>query len=157
MIDIFIIQETQLKLFPDYYKGYKIFMLPKQAMHLGLIIGIKDNKLTGKTKTKFTNLAGSAITIEIFLNNGKNIFLSNLHLKHGSRVDECIKFLDEVEANLPEHIICGDFNAHHPSWGSKFQDSHGNAINDWVDRKNLIICNTKYKYFIFTQKFRVIF
>ncbi|XP_060845168.1 uncharacterized protein LOC132924737 [Rhopalosiphum padi] len=54
-------------------------------------------------------------------------------------------FLSNLEHSVITHngdsIICGDFNAHHTSWGSRSNSSKGDAILDLIQSLGLVICN----------------
>ena len=38
-------------------------------------------------------------------------------------------------------LITGDFNAHHPAWGSTNSDAAGKGVVDWLDSQDLVLLN----------------
>lgn len=56
------------------------------------------------------------------------------------------KILDDISnyivyTNNNKIIICGDFNAHSHSWGSRKETSRGKLVNEWVAALDLTIIN----------------
>lgn len=49
---------------------------------------------------------------------------------------------DIIRRTPPPHILTGDFNAHHPSWGSKKTTVKGRRLLDIADRFSLCVINT---------------
>uniref|UniRef100_L7LY18 Putative tick transposon n=1 Tax=Rhipicephalus pulchellus TaxID=72859 RepID=L7LY18_RHIPC len=52
------------------------------------------------------------------------------------------KFLEDLCHRCPApRIICGDFNAHHTSWGDKSSDARGRCLESAIDKLDLCIAN----------------
>lgn len=70
----------------------------------------------------------------------KNITFLSLYIPYPTS-----QILSEVknifESLTPPVLILGDFNCHHPLWGSSVSDSVGNKLNTIIDQLNLCILN----------------
>jgi hypothetical protein len=59
------------------------------------------------------------------------------------------EIFDYIEKNFENYIICGDFNAKHPSFGCKINNTNGNILNDFLNESNAIILNDKNQFTFF--------
>ena len=74
----------------------------------------------------------------------ENLVVSSLycHPKSHSIPEELPSLIDWCEIHSLKLIICGDFNAHHHTWGSKKDTPRGNNISDLINEKNIFLLNT---------------
>lgn len=127
-LDILCIQETffneQSKL---YVPGYTIHRTDRSTHGGGVAICIKKG-----LQHKATNHMGlssmESVTVEIQLC-GRSVLFSSCYLPrfHASLKRD----LEKMFGRNKEHIIGGDFNAHHTSWGAAANNQSGISIYDF--------------------------
>ena len=141
-VDIFAIQESNLKPHHKFkIKGYEIIRMDAETCYSnGLIIGIK-NSLTFKEIKRVSNEKGEIITIKVNLLSQKTLHVTNLYRKGANTKKDTTCFLQEIDTNLENHIILGDFNCSHSWWGNK-TNTEGIATQEFIVDRNLTILNT---------------
>ena len=81
---------------------------------------------------------------EIYSKNSKYTLI-NVYLKPKLTVDEYNEALHSISKYIKNKtIIMGDFNARHESWDS-ITNNHGNALEEWMDKENLVLINNGQK------------
>ena len=66
-----------------------------------------------------------------------NIYSRGCDLESLNNLSSLISASSEVK----ELVSTGDFNSHHPLWGAQRSDSHGKAVFEWVEQKDLVLLN----------------
>lgn len=142
VIDIILLNETWLNSSkPFKIPGYKIIRYDSSRPHGGIAIAIKDKYIFKTLSTpsdyNFQNLlislkAGS-ITIDILC----------VYIPPPPNGKFSLQMLNNSFSSISSRnfLIIGDFNAHHTSWGSRFNDRRGNIIEKFADDHNLICLN----------------
>ena len=73
------------------------------------------------------------LTTEIFSKENIRINISNIYRKTAKYSnEEGIRFWEMIDPLLQDHIIVGDFNAHHPLWYNLQHDGVGNVIAEGI-------------------------
>ena len=120
----------------------------RDGMGRGLLIAIKDSH-SGWVKTKMDNNQIQKMTAEIFINNKEQIHLTNIYRKQKIRNrTEGLKFWQNIEKDndLNDHIIVGDFNAHHTLWAgnpNENEDQIGEVIAEKIIENDYKLYNKK--------------
>ncbi|GBL95757.1 hypothetical protein AVEN_694-1 [Araneus ventricosus] len=83
-----------------------------------------------------TNL--EILATEIHFNNHKFIIV-NLYAPQGFDIQQAKSFFESFSIPI---IIFGDFNLHHPMWGSNNSTSLSNSFVDWLQNSNFVMLNT---------------
>ena len=83
-----------------------------------------------------------AITITVHLQN-MNLSICSIYIPptFGLQIEHLYRLIDKMEKN---YILLGDFNAHHPIWGSPFNSSaigRGKIITEFIKSQNLTVLN----------------
>lgn len=70
----------------------------------------------------------------------ENVYIVSLYIKPVSRIskNEFVQFFNSIPKHCP---IGGDFNAHHPAWGSEAEDTDGRNLLEAINSSNLIFLN----------------
>ncbi|GBL95481.1 hypothetical protein AVEN_54093-1 [Araneus ventricosus] len=105
----------------------------------GLFIGIPKTAAGRIIPTSFsgdTNL--EILATEIHFNNHKFIIV-NLDAPQGFDIQQAKSFFESFSIPV---IIFGDFNLHHPMWGSNNSTSLSNSFVDWLQNSNFVKLNT---------------
>ena len=119
--------------------GYKVERLDK-GRGRGLAIFIKTH-LNYEVLQKEQNEQFEFITIKILRKNRAPLAVTNLYLRPTQNIREetLRKIFDLADEN---HIITGDFNAHHSSWGSRYNSHRGKKIKELAEGLGYEILNT---------------
>ena len=141
-VDIFAIQESNLKCHHKFkIRGYQIIRLDAEICNNnGLTIGIKDY-MTFKEISRNTNERGERLTVKVNLKNQKSLHVTNIYKKGANTKKETINFLHEIDTDLENHVILGDFNSSHSWWGNK-TNTEGIATQEFIVDRNLTLLNT---------------
>ncbi|GIX80138.1 uncharacterized protein CEXT_702871 [Caerostris extrusa] len=78
--------------------------------------------------------SADSISISIFLN--EDVALTSTYSSPSEDLDST---LHEYSSNIPintHQIICGDFNAHSPTWGYHREDQRGKLLMDFISYDN---------------------
>uniref|UniRef100_A0ABD2WKB1 Endonuclease/exonuclease/phosphatase domain-containing protein n=1 Tax=Trichogramma kaykai TaxID=54128 RepID=A0ABD2WKB1_9HYME len=151
--DIIILVETWLKESKSFkLKGFHIIRFDRQVgSGGGLAICIKDNLFYEKTKIKFNSnkLETGSVIIKVNPHNLDNFLITACY--RTQNIDCSTNNISHNEWNsltnaISNHgskyyILGGDFNAHHPLWGSNKTCPNGKIIADNLDYDNLVILN----------------
>jgi endonuclease/exonuclease/phosphatase family metal-dependent hydrolase len=139
--DIICLQETKLQPTITFnIPGYTIIREDRPTYHTsgGLAILIK-------TTLNYQGLTVSAppvesLAISVHCNN-TSITIVNIYCPHEEVITAQI--LNNLLTNIPtqSYLLCGDWNAHNPGWGSNKFNTYGRAVEDWCDNHNLIVLN----------------
>ena len=135
--DIIIVQETNLlKDIHFRIEGYETILRfgerksRREGTGRGLIIALKREH-NGWIVRKEENEHAQILTAEIYLNNKQKMFVTNIYRKTKKYTkEEGMNFWNmiKMEHTLDNHIIAGDFNAHHTLWGDSKCDPVGEVI-----------------------------
>ncbi|KMQ85987.1 reverse transcriptase [Lasius niger] len=76
----------------------------------------------------------------------KDLHLISCYISPNLRISKYLEALDELEdiiraSNRKRIIICGDFNAKSPLWGSRILDRRGSYLEDWAAGNGLWVAN----------------
>ena len=135
--DVFLLQDPSYRRFqsrfivkvpPGFDATYDPFVIPRA------LILMKQG--IGESVFSF----GDIVCIKI-----RDIYYVSAYLDPSLRPFECISFLQSAMDRLPlgcKLVLCGDFNAHHMSWGDKKSDPRGILILKWLEESNLLLANT---------------
>ena len=79
-----------------------------------------------------------AVAIQVQLHS--RFTICNLYNSHSHSFS--LSLLQQLFDQLPQPcLIIGDFNAHHPLWGSSTDDTRGRIVEEFLTTNNLIILN----------------
>uniref|UniRef100_A0ABD2XMY4 Reverse transcriptase domain-containing protein n=1 Tax=Trichogramma kaykai TaxID=54128 RepID=A0ABD2XMY4_9HYME len=147
--EIIVICETFLKEHDNFQlKGYNIIRFDRDTNERGGIAILLKNHIRFDTLVidlKFDQIEVGAVNIETTLGQISLIayYRSPTHLVGNSIADwkkEWAHLTDFIK-KLDKFIFVGDFNAHHPWWGSTHSCSYGNAIFDSIDLEYFALLN----------------
>ena len=144
-IDIAVIQETWLSssdrtpVIPNY--GAIREDRRANIKRGGLIFYIKKS-LPYDAAGYITNLGHEISKIRVRLARNKWLSLTNLYIPPPHSIGQEIKFDPNLIPHSASSIICGDFNAHHPTWDNiQPEDKRGNQLFEWASANNLTVLN----------------
>ena len=119
--DFLIFQETNLLKNANFeLKGYTIFRFGEKKIGRGtgkgILTAVKEPHYGWVTK-KIDNEQAQILNLEVYINNRHKINISNIYRKTSkySR-EEGEQFVSLLDKHLTNHILAGDFNAHHTLW-----------------------------------------
>ena len=69
------------------------------------------------------------------------MFLTSVYVPNG-KVDVTPEIEELLNKCKKRHLLCGDFNAKHKSWGSRINNQLGVKLSDLVRRNNMACLNT---------------
>ena len=127
-------------------KGFEIVRFDRDFNKAGgLAICIKNGIIFQKVDLGFKSDSLEIGAAKIDSNLGEILitiaYRSPIPNNNISKSDWC-KFIDVVSNYGSKHfIVAGDFNAHHPFWGSAKQCCNGNVILDNLNYENFILLN----------------
>ena len=134
---IIALQETFLK--KDYnpsLRGYQIISHSRPSNHGGgTLIAIKKG-VTFITNQLNTTLEHNSITIKL---NNKPLTITNVYIPPATTIDATS--LQNMIISSQQHIVLGDFNAHHHHWNSQFISSRGKIVFNWLTTNQLETMN----------------
>ena len=109
----------------------------------GIAILIKEGLLFDKIVLNFTSHSLETGSIVIDTDFGEILITVCYRCQEFNiSLREWTSFLNAlVQANIRHTIVAGDFNAHHPLWGSPKSCSNGNLIVDNLDFDTLVLLN----------------
>ena len=135
--DIMVFQETNLLKHVNFeIKGYNIYRFGEKnsgrGVGKGILTAIKDNH-TGWVTSKTDNEHAQILTTEIYIEKKHKINISNIYRKSAkySREEGCT-FWEMLDGKLENHILVGDYNAHHTLWFDDQCCGVGNVIADRI-------------------------
>ena len=130
--DIICIQETFFTSRNKFsLQGYSILRLDRKSPRGGAAILIKSSISYSELKTP-KNV--ESLGIQIYSNVGK-INIYNVY-NPGIDINK-----EEYELFFRGDIICGDFNAHNPIWGSKLLNKRGEVLEELFLQSECVIIN----------------
>ena len=120
----------------------------------GLIFYIKKS-LNSDVAGYISKLGHEISTIRIRLGRNKWISLTNIYIPPPNSTGQTIKFDPNLIPNAASSLICGDFNAHHPSWDAiQSEDNRGTQLFEWSSTKKLTIIYSPSPHLLsFLQRF----
>jgi len=134
--DIICLQETHLKkeiTIPSYHIIHNNRYNSKGG---GVLIAIKEGLQYSNIDTTQQDII--AVTLKL---KDKYLDIVNLYLPPSQNIDTNII---EQYLNKDHHIIIlGDFNSHNALWGSNQTNARGKLIENFIDKHNLTVLNTK--------------
>ncbi|GBN21287.1 Replication-associated protein [Araneus ventricosus] len=105
----------------------------------GLLIGIPEQlsaRLIPCNLPQNSDLEILAIKVNT---DALSFYIINIYAPTGFDIDIIRTFLDTL---TEPSLIFGDFNLHHPLWGSNDSSRLGNKFSDWLTNSNFVILNT---------------
>lgn len=123
------------------FPGYVVYQFPS-SKPVKAVIAIKDNLCSTLGISEFSN--SNLCIVQISSKSGKKIYLISVYVEPRNDCDSTLQklefFLQKTSGSI--HIICGDFNAWHTSWGSSKSNHRGHTLFDLIVSQNLLLCNT---------------
>ena len=149
---IICLQETKfsnisVKQIPGYNCEFKNYVTSNQNIAGGLAIYIKNtiNYEHLGVNNQFKSDGSTAIealAIKLVIDKNRPLILVNLYSRGCDleTLNGLFKELRTIKGPF-DVIFTGDFNAHHPAWGSNNSDAEGRAVIEWLDEQDLILLN----------------
>ena len=145
-IDVAVIQETWLTKSdgtPNVGSEY-IAIREDRKVNIqrgGLIIYVRKSVIYDRLG--YISKRGTKIlSIRVRLTKSKWITLTNYYIPPPDSTGQVIEFDTSLIPVSPSSIICGDFNAHHPSWDAiQPEDARGLTTLEWACSNDLSILN----------------
>lgn len=138
--EIICLSETWMK--PDYklsLSGYECF---RQDRARGGVAILLNNRIPHKNTFKISLNYAEAVTVE--LEDATGVFkVSSIYCSPSCTRAEAKTFFDKVMSLPGRHIITGDFNAKHTSWGNRKNCRKGIDIFNLCSSKNYSIFHPK--------------
>lgn len=76
--------------------------------------------------------------VEIYLTNSAISLINVYHCKQSFKIQDFLNILNKLTSPV---VLCGDFNAHNPLWGSSHLDSKGRVIDNLLEKTDLVLLN----------------
>lgn len=125
----FLIDSSKFRL-----KGYDMEAKNRQVKKGGVAIFIKN----GINYSRIDNIPGDLEGVSIkFETANRSMIVSNVYLTR----DTDIQLIRNI-LGVPNHIVCGDFNAKNTLWGSPINDNRGKDLEDLIDEFGMTVINT---------------
>jgi len=148
---IICIQETKfsntnIKLIPGYNCEVKNHISNNNTAG-GLAIYIKNNinyeylGVNNQLKSDGST-AIEALAIKLVIDKNRPLILVNIY-STGCHLETLNGLFNELRTVKGPYdvMFTGDFNAHHPAWGSKNSDAEGRAVIEWLDEQDFVLLN----------------
>ena len=92
------------------------------------------------------------VAAKVWLNKKKTVIVASVYLSPDLVNANIEQYLTSItnQFGLP-YILSGDYNAHHVSWGSEFNDKRGRIISEFATMKNLLILNNTEPTYLHTN------
>ncbi|GBM58626.1 hypothetical protein AVEN_266748-1 [Araneus ventricosus] len=139
--EFWIFQETFFKHEDHFFCSSKtLFYLDRQDRPGGgLITGIPKTASGRIIPTNFSRHANQEIlAVELFYK-GLNFIIINLYTAQGFNIESAKQFFDSFSVPV---FIFGDFNLHHPLWGSDKSSPSSNDFAEWLQNSSFVLLNT---------------
>jgi len=136
--DIICIQESYLTNKCNFsISNYCIFRRDRSDGNKGGGVAILLKKgIVYSNVTKYESIEAISISVKI---GNIEVKLSNVYLPHGppENLETLLDLFQERNS-----IVCGDFNAKHPLWGSRETDKWGTDLAEIIEDKHLVVINS---------------
>ena len=135
---ILILQEHKLNdVYFNYFKGFDLYSFCRPvAGGGGVCIAVHKNIPSTRIHLQ-TNL--EAVACKVFFNDFI-LHICNVYFNDDADINDT-SLSDLIDSIPSPKLILGDFNAHHPSWGSQVGDRRGDIVSNTFLDKNLQLLN----------------
>ncbi|GFU51499.1 reverse transcriptase domain-containing protein [Trichonephila clavipes] len=139
--DIWVFQETFLSIHDNINLPNKIIFRKDREDRSGggLLIAVASNISAQQIPIQIQQTRELEIlAIKIHIRN-ISFYIVNIYAPRGFNIIIIKSFLESLMAPM---IIFGDFNLHHPMWGSDHISRYSNEFVEWITDSNLVLLNT---------------
>lgn len=132
--DIVLVCETKLNNKHKIgFEGYKFYRNDRESSGGGTAICVHE-KIKSEYLSTPTNITSiECCSVKVIIKDNKKLIISSIYKppKNKFNIDELTSLVNlDKNAN---HVIAGDFNAHHFKWGSDYCCTNGLIIYDWYE------------------------
>ena len=128
----------------NYFRGFNLYSYCRQMAGGGWVCLAISNSIPFTPIDLNTNL--EAVACKVYFNNF-TLHICNVYFN--DEADITNNSLNNLINNIPfPKLILGDFNGHHPSWGSPDSNLRGDVIYDTFLKFAVIACGT---FFVITM------
>ncbi|GFX88029.1 probable RNA-directed DNA polymerase from transposon X-element [Trichonephila clavipes] len=142
--DVWVFQETFLSIHDNLNLPNKIiFRKDREDRSGGLLIAVPSNISAQQIPIQIQQTRELEIlAIKIHVRN-ISFYIVNIYAPRGFNIIIIKSFLESLMAPM---IIFGDFNLHHPMWGSDHISRYSNEFVEWITDSNLVLNTTVSTY-----------
>lgn len=151
---------NSLDILPDIICIQETFLKPGRKCSLKGYVTVRNDRLSAARGGLLTYIRNSISFLEIKCPDGLEtigiqidssegrINVYNVYISPDSEVD--VNIIEDLF--LSKSVVCGDFNAHHPLWGSHKLDNRGEALENIVTTSNHVLLNDGQGTFIVNEE-----